>query len=133
LPRDDGARLPRRFRIDPRMVEEVARVGDRAERVAQLVAEHRQELVLGAARRFGRGARLALAPQELFALGFVLRPLAAAAASALPPRGSPDRRRRRHHGLAPAERLRGGAQPGHRRGDAAGDGKRREHAERDRE
>src|SRR6185295_2259261 len=32
LSRDDGARLPRRFRIDPRMVEQVARVGDRAER-----------------------------------------------------------------------------------------------------
>jgi len=30
LARDDGARLTRRFRIDPGMLEQVARIGDRA-------------------------------------------------------------------------------------------------------
>jgi hypothetical protein len=133
LPRDDGARLPRRFRIDPRMVEEVARVGDRAERVAQLVAEHRQNsslarLAASAAVRASRSRRRSSSRSASCCARSRPPPRARC-----PPRGSPDRRRRRHHGLAPAERLRGGAQPGHRRSDAAGDGERRNHPERDRE
>jgi hypothetical protein len=96
--------------------------------------QHRQELVLGAARRLGRGSGFALAPQKLLALGFVLRPLGGRRRErAAHLADLQDRRRRRHHGLAPAERLRGSAQPGHRAHDAAGDDERRNHPERDRE
>ena len=134
LPRDDGARLPRGFRIDPRMVEEVARVGDRAERVAQLVAQHREELVLGAARRLGGGARLALAPQELFALRLVLRALVGRRGERVA--DLPDLRR---SASKAAPRPRAGRAPARRRSARPSgavmprrDGERREHAERDR-
>ena len=55
--------------------EELGGDADRGQRVAQLVPEHRQELVLGAVRAFGGGARRLLAAQEVLALGLDARAL----------------------------------------------------------
>ena len=104
------ARLPRASASIRGCSSSVARVGDRAERVAQLVAEHREELVLRAARRLGGGARLALAPQELFALRLVLRRARRRQRRArCRPRGS------REIGVRAAPRPRAGRAPARRR------------------
>ncbi len=57
LPRRDAARIDGHVGLRRHAVQHLDRRGDRAQRIAQFMAEQRQELVLGAARRLGLDAR----------------------------------------------------------------------------
>ena len=65
---DHLTRVPRGLLRRGRPLEDVDGVDDRRQRVAELVPQHRHELVLGAVGRLGRGARRALARQQRFAI-----------------------------------------------------------------
>ena len=74
LPRDDAARAAGQFAVGIDATEHLDRGRDRRQRIAQLVTEHREELVLRAVRRLGLEPRVMLARDqrgtfELGALG----------------------------------------------------------------
>ncbi len=134
LPADDAARARRVFGADAGMIEQARRVHDRAERVAQLVAEQGEELVLGAVGGLGRGARLLLALEQRLSLGLAARALVGRHLQRVGDLADlADVGLRRRDRLAAAERLRRRAQSRHRRADAARDVERGEDAEHDRQ